>query len=101
MKHMKHISELPDDEIEPGQTYEKIRGRISTWGNIDTNVFYKRDLKKFKEQGRITILTKNQVILNPMFNPEPWDDEDSLHANACRISIITLPRLLESIDIQE
>lgn len=100
---MKHISELPDDEIEPGQTYEKIRGRISTWGNIDTDVFYKRDLKKFKEQERITILTKNQIVLNPIFNPEYWDDEDSLHANACRISIITLPQLSksESIDIQE
>ena len=103
---MTYISELLDDEIEPGITYEKIRGRISSWGKIDKGRFYNRDLKNFKDQGRVTILTKNKVVLNPIFDLKPWVtwvNEEEISSCTHRISIITVPKLSksESIDIQE
>lgn len=97
---MSYISELPNDKIQPDTVYEKIQGRISCWDKCDTDMFHKRFMKAFKEQERVTILTKNKLVLNPMFDLKPWMDNDEACDYARRISVIVLPKS-ESIDIQE
>ena len=90
----------PKDKIQPGIVYEKLQGTISCWDKCDSDRFYDEYLEKFLEQGRMTILTKNKIVLNPVLNPKPWHSDDVLNKFASRISIIVLPKS-KSIDIQE